>query len=163
LRHYFFKTIRQAYIWPDIFFDVLHYFSITSSQKNAEVADLKNPNMEQVIPAEFAGMSVDQLLNMTPGEYKKITGKKLGLKKTIAMKAAQKRIKKEMKRAEKGMDPSLDKGTYVLLAFFIPFLAVGLATDWEGSDWVICLLLSCLCWLPGFIYALSKRKKYYGA
>ena len=138
--------------------------SFTTATKTADVADLTAPNMEQVVPAEFAGMSVNQLLNMTPSEYKKITGKKLGLKKTIAMKAAQKRIKKEMKRLDAGTsEPGLERGTYVLLAFFIPFLAVGLASDWQGNDWLIALLLTCICWLPGFIYALSKRKKYYGA
>lgn len=43
---------------------------------------------------------------------------------------------------------------YYILAFFLPFLAVGLVTDWDVTKVVICLLLCCCLWLPGFIYAL---------
>jgi len=41
-----------------------------------------------------------------------------------------------------------------VLCFFIPFLAVGLATDWDVTAVVINLLLCFLFWLPGVIHAL---------
>jgi uncharacterized membrane protein YqaE (UPF0057 family) len=40
-----------------------------------------------------------------------------------------------------------------ILALLIPWLAVGLATDWEGKKIGICLLLTLLFLLPGIIYA----------
>jgi uncharacterized membrane protein YqaE (UPF0057 family) len=33
--------------------------------------------------------------------------------------------------------------------------------DWTGNTWVVNLILSFLCWLPGFIHALIKMKDYY--
>jgi uncharacterized membrane protein YqaE (UPF0057 family) len=43
-----------------------------------------------------------------------------------------------------------------LLAILIPFVAVGIVTDWELRDVVINLLLSCLCYIPGVIHAFIK-------
>ncbi len=119
--------------------------------------------MAQFSP-EIAKMTVDRFLNLTPSEYKKITGEKLGLKKTVALKMAQHKFKKEMKKRGLGGSPDdLDKTLYIVLAIFIPFVAVGIASDWEGSDWVIALVLSLICWIPGVIYALIKMKNYYPA
>jgi len=42
----------------------------------------------------------------------------------------------------------------VILAFLIPFVAVGIKTDWDVKKVVIALILSILFWLPGVIYAL---------
>lgn len=41
----------------------------------------------------------------------------------------------------------------VIIAFFIPFLAVGLYDGISGRFW-LSLILTLLFWLPGFIYAL---------
>ena len=41
-----------------------------------------------------------------------------------------------------------------ILCFLIPFLAVGLATDWDITKVLICLILSLFFWIPGVIYAL---------
>ncbi|MCB9188801.1 MAG: YqaE/Pmp3 family membrane protein [Flavobacteriales bacterium] len=41
----------------------------------------------------------------------------------------------------------------VIIAFFIPFLAVGLYDGITGRFW-LSLILTFLFWLPGFIYAL---------
>jgi uncharacterized membrane protein YqaE (UPF0057 family) len=38
---------------------------------------------------------------------------------------------------------------------------MGLFSDWDGSDWIVNLLLTMLCWLPGLIHALTKMKEYY--
>ncbi|TAE51144.1 MAG: YqaE/Pmp3 family membrane protein [Bacteroidetes bacterium] len=51
---------------------------------------------------------------------------------------------------------------YILLAILgLGFLAIGLLDNWSGSDWIIALVLSILCWLPGVIYAFVKMKNYY--
>ncbi len=42
----------------------------------------------------------------------------------------------------------------VILCFIIPFVAVGIKTDWDITKVLISLLLSILFWIPGVIYAL---------
>jgi uncharacterized membrane protein YqaE (UPF0057 family) len=115
-----------------------------------------NAEVAQIDP-ELAKLNVEKFINLTPSEYQKMTGKKLGLKKTLAMKAAQKKLKKELPASP----DDLSKELYIVLAIFISFVAVGIASDWEGSDWIINLVLSLLCWLPGVIHALMKMKNYY--
>lgn len=43
-----------------------------------------------------------------------------------------------------------------ILAILIPFVAVGIVTDWDLTDVVINLLLSLLCYIPGVIHAFIK-------
>ncbi len=52
-----------------------------------------------------------------------------------------------------------DKMLYVLLAIFVPFIAVGLATDW-GIEVLWNILWTLLCGIPGIIHAfiILKRK-----
>lgn len=133
-------------------------FSTATEQKEP----VQKPNIEQLIPDAFKGMSADELLNMSPREYKKLTGQKLSIKEAIALKAAQKQIKKHFP-AEGAGGEKPDKSVYIILAIFISFVGVGLATDWKGNDWIINLILSLLCWIPGVIHALIKMKDYYGS
>ncbi len=102
--------------------------------------------------------AVDNFLSLTPKTYREMTGEKLGIANAVKLKVAQKYIKKQLK---KGQEP-LDKSLYIILAILgWGFVGVGMATDWDGSDWIICLVLTALCWLPGVIYALAKMKNYY--
>ena len=43
-----------------------------------------------------------------------------------------------------------------LLAILIPFVAVGIVTDWDLADVFINLLLTFLCYIPGVIHAFIK-------
>ena len=109
--------------------------------------------------SNLKGLVLNDFLNMTPKKYKKMTGQKLGWKNTLKMKAAQKMLKKKMK---KGKEPDIDKGLYVLLAILgLGFVGIGVMSNWEGSTWITALILSVLCWLPGMIYSLMKMKDYY--
>ena len=59
-------------------------------------------------------------------------------------------------------DADLSKGVYILLAIIgWGFLGIGLMSDWDGNEWIIALVLTALCWLPGVIYTLAKMKNYY--
>jgi hypothetical protein len=81
------------------------------------------------------------------------------LKKEFKM---QKKVEKIKNFLQKGGSDKLSKGLYILLAIIgWGFLGMGLVSDWEGSEWIICLILSCLFILPGLIYALIKMKNYY--
>ena len=73
------------------------------------------------------------------------SSKKEGIdNKTIA---STKIVKKALKNG-----PST--GLLYVLCFFIPFLAVGLATDWDTNAVLINLLWTCLCGIPGIIHAI---------
>ena len=82
---------------------------------------------------------------------------RLGVKKSVQLKAAEKSIKK----ATKG-EPDISSGLYVLLAILgLGWVAMGVMDDWSGNDWIVNLILTALWWLPGLIHALVKKKNYY--
>lgn len=116
------------------------------------------PEIEALSP-EMMQMGIDQFLSLTPKKYKELTGEKLTIGQTVKLKAAQKVIKRQMKH---GAEPDISKGLFVLLAILgVAWVAMGVMDDWEGSDWIVNLILYILCYLPGLIHALTKMKKYY--
>lgn len=114
-----------------------------------------------IIKKDLPQLSLEQLLTLTPKKYKELTGKKLGFKKAVQLKIAQKKLKKLLKEDIPDKTNGMSKAGYIILAIFgLSFLGIGIVTDWKGDDWWINLLLSILCWLPGFIHALVKMKNY---
>lgn len=63
-------------------------------------------------------------------------------------------IKKAIKKANGSSSQDVDITLLYILCFFIPFLAVGLATDWDVNKVLINLLLSILCFIPAIIHAI---------
>ena len=111
------------------------------------------------LPHAATNMTVDDFLNLTPNKYKKMTGEKLGFKKTLQLKAAQKTIKNKL-RKESGSD--MPKGAFIVLVIFgWGWLAMGLIDEFEGKNWWVNLILTLCCWLPGLIHGLSKIDEYY--
>ncbi|MES2702600.1 MAG: hypothetical protein V4649_08180 [Bacteroidota bacterium] len=52
---------------------------------------------------------------------------------------------------------------YIVLAL-VPFggvVAMGINDGWADNEWIICLLLYLLAYVPGVIYTLVMAKKYY--
>lgn len=74
---------------------------------------------------------------------------KTGAKEVKATKNSKAEIRKALKESKAGDEAIL----YIILCILIPFVAVGLATDWDVTKTLICLLLSFLFWIPGIIYA----------
>jgi uncharacterized membrane protein YqaE (UPF0057 family)/NACalpha-BTF3-like transcription factor len=66
---------------------------------------------------------------------------------------AYKNSKAEIRKALKERNAGDMTILYIILCILLPFVAVGLATDWDLTKTLICLLLCCLFWLPGIIYA----------
>ena len=113
--------------------------------------------VNHAIATQFAS-NLEGFMKLTPSEYHKLTGKKLTLKETLKLKAAQKLLKKQMNKGGDG----LPKGVYILLAIFgLAWIAMGVKDDWNGNNWWVNLILTLLCWIPGFIHALVKMKEYY--
>jgi uncharacterized membrane protein YqaE (UPF0057 family) len=99
-------------------------------------------------------------LELTPRSYEELTGEKLTLKETLKLKAAQKMVKSQLKKAA-GED-DFPKGAYIILVILgWGFIPLGILSDWKGNDWWVNLLLTFLCWIPGVIHGLSKMKNYY--
>lgn len=107
----------------------------------------------------LGSLDLDAFLDLTPKKYRELTGERLGVKGSLALKAAQKQVKKQFKS---GRDADIPKGLYVVLVIFgWGWLAMGLMDDFEGNNWWVSLILYILCWLPGLIHALIKMKDYY--
>lgn len=108
--------------------------------------------------AKVLRTNMEAFVKMTPKEYEQLTGKQLSFKEVVKLKAAQKAVKAEMKKEDDG----LTKGVYILLAILgLAWIAMGVKDDWKGNAWIVNLLLTVLCWLPGFVHALVKMKDYY--
>lgn len=95
--------------------------------------------------------------NVVTKTESKVKQKKLTKLQKKVIKKAQKKINKSAKDGS-----SISKGLYVLLSIIgFGWLAMGILSDWSGSDWIISLVLYIILWLPGLIYSLIKMKNYY--
>jgi TM2 domain-containing membrane protein YozV len=99
---------------------------------NAASAAAIEPSVKEPLFAIGYGVKVtyDQLVTMTPKEYKNLTGHRLGVAKSLVLKLVQKKVKKA---AAKGGDKS--QLVAALLCFFIGVLGIHrfyLGYTWQG-------------------------------
>ncbi len=74
---------------------------------------------------------------------------------------SKKEVVKDVKSIKKAAGGDVPLGLLYVLCILIPFVAVGLATDWDIKKVLINLLLCFLCGIPGIIHAfvvVSKNK-----
>lgn len=71
------------------------------------------------------------------------------------IKSNKKEIKQLLKKAKNSelSDGELMQILLIILCIILPFVAVGIYTDWDLIKVLICLALCILFWLPGIIYA----------
>jgi len=109
-------------------FCAVQFVSIQASveDKNAGKAVVAKVMMQQnSLPAALMNMDQSQFLNLTPKKIKEMTGEKLSLKQTVALKAMQKAVKKEMKSADYGADgEKKSQVVALLLCFFLGTLGI---------------------------------------
>ncbi|MEM8525034.1 MAG: YqaE/Pmp3 family membrane protein [Bacteroidota bacterium] len=140
-------------------FAMLFAFVWSASAIHASNPNMVKANQSSELKDIIKGMDIDEILALSPKNYREKTGKRLGVKNTIKLKVAQKLLKKT-KKGNAGVD--IPKGVYILGAFFgFAWLLMGLMDDFEGNNWWINLILYFLFWLPGFIHALIKMSDYY--
>ena len=60
---------------------------------------------------------------------------------------------KALKASDSNLGGDVPTGLLYVLCFFIPWLAVGLATDWDIKKVIINILWTMLCGIPGIIHA----------
>jgi uncharacterized membrane protein YqaE (UPF0057 family) len=142
-------------------FTMLFTASLSMAAVPTQVASLPtgddkvNDRVEQIFRD-----NITAFLELTPRSYAEMTGEKLTLKETIKLKAAQKMVKNQLKKA--AGEETFPKGAYIILVILgWGFIPLGILSDWKGNDWWVNLLLTFLCWIPGVIHGLSKMKNYY--
>jgi uncharacterized membrane protein YqaE (UPF0057 family) len=136
----------------------LYCFNSQAAVKATWAEQFDNQPEIKALTPEMLQVGLEEFLSLTPKKYKEMTGQKLGLKKALQLKAAQKIVKKKM-----GAGEDIPKGLYIVLAIFgWAWLAMGLMDNWEGQNWWLNLILVILCYIPGLIHALIKMKDYYG-
>ena len=67
--------------------------------------------------------------------------------------------KKALEASDSNLGGDVPTGLLYVLCFFIPWLAVGLATDWDIKKVLINILLTMLCGIPGIIHAFIVVSK----
>jgi uncharacterized membrane protein YqaE (UPF0057 family) len=144
---------------------------VVNTPVTSEVAFVEQnlPVVEQPVAVEEnASASLENAIVVTP------TAPKINFNRSVApvksevsanptseAKQYAKKIKKE-KGTKKPAKTEISKGLYIVLALFgWSWIAIGLMDDFQGSTWIVNLLLTFLFWLPGFIHALIVMKKYY--
>ncbi len=163
-------TLRRFLLACTLCLFAFQAFSSVLLVKEPQTSLAPSAEQMQQMQAVLGTLSSQDLATLSISQVEGLTGHKMNFKEKVAFKIAKMKMKKmkrkmtaEMKSADGIAEaPGIDKMLYIILSIFVlPFLAVGLATNWEGNDWLWCLLLTFLCWLPGLIYALMKMKKYY--
>ncbi|WP_211356831.1 TM2 domain-containing protein [Phaeodactylibacter luteus] len=76
----------------------------------------------------FANLTVEEFLALTPRDIRQQTGERLSLKETIALKAAQKKIKKELRK----VDESAPKSQLIALLLVILVGGIGIHRFYLG-------------------------------
>jgi uncharacterized membrane protein YqaE (UPF0057 family) len=127
---------------------------------NAKIAaDYEMPIQEVVAVTQNDQASIESNPISTTAHVVSVKGM---AKQTISVHQENKEAKqiskqeiKALKKAVKSQNKSDDVpiGLLYVLCFFIPFVAVGLATDWDITTVLINILWTALCGIPGIIHA----------
>jgi len=131
--------------------------SMTAEAAKVEdkAVEVVNPVQEEVVVEEATVEYATSAPEVNTVSAEKIKFEKSTKANIKMIKPGLKFIKHKQKKAEMSKSNTSDDAIlYYLLAIFIPFLAVGLVTDWDLRQVLINVLLCLLCGLPGIIHAL---------
>ena len=139
-------------------FALFFFFLFNAAEAiNPPKSELPGHASKNVLLKELMKDGGSKFLNMTPKEYKRLTGKKLTFKETIQLKLAQKAMKAKAKKSGGDYSTAL----YIIVSFVgFGWLLMGIQDDWSGNNWWVNLILTLILWLPGFIHSLVKMKDY---
>ncbi len=147
-------------------FVALSSFSVTTEKKSKKEAETA-ARTEKVVQRyenilKSVNYDMEKFLNLSPKEYRKLTGEKLSLKEGFELKLVQKQLKKQMSAESMGTPGEFPQWAYVVLVILgLGFIPIGIRSGWNGNDWWINILLTLCFWLPGVIHGLLIMKKYY--
>ncbi len=153
-------------------FAVLFVYSSSFAVVNVAIEQHQLQGSFENLDPMVQNMDMEDFISLTPKKYRQMTGKKMGFKKTLQLKAAQRVIKKvKAENLDAEANANITKPVYVIAAIFgLGWLAMGLIDDWSGNNWWINLLLvavpiillgsfifislGALGWLAGLLHAL---------
>jgi uncharacterized membrane protein YqaE (UPF0057 family) len=137
----------------------LVFFSANAIKPSYNSAIARNPNSIDFSNFEKSNsINGKSITNITPNDIQKLTGKKLSLKEVIKLKVAQKILKANTNKSSAGR---YSKGVFILVAIFgFGWLLMGIQDDFSGSTWIVNLLLTLICWLPGLIHSIIHMDEY---
>lgn len=99
-----------------------------------ETSGLKIGDEAKTVGLEhFENITLDEFLQLTPKKIKESTGQKLTIKQSIALKVAQKKVKKELKKGSMGGDDQLVALILVIMLgglgihrFYLGYIGIGI-------------------------------------
>jgi uncharacterized membrane protein YqaE (UPF0057 family) len=129
--------------------------SILASSKNEQVKEILAENNSSVINNTAETVDIN-LVEENQVKVKPVATNDTKVSKTKASERKEKSFSKA-KVIKKAVKKSKADDTTILLyilCFFLPPIAVGLATNWEEKTLIISIILTLLCFIPGIIHAL---------
>ena len=81
-----------------------------------------------------------------------VASEKKAANKVTAKKALE--MRKAVKSSQKSSGSDVPVGLLYVLCFLVPFVAVGIVTDWDGKTVLYNILWTLLCGIPGIIHAI---------
>ena len=115
-----------------------------SLNESIEAPVFVEDNTTNEVNSQESSVVINTKIEKVKSSYKASSSKEIASNKTMD---STKMVKKALKNG-----PST--GLLYLLCFLIPFVAVGLATDWDTNTVLINLLWTLLCGIPGIIHAI---------
>jgi len=106
------------------FLMLLFTFGSLTTVHADEIAGFKAPVgaiVDAEVAEQFANMSIEEFLAMTPKDVRAITGERMSFQQTIALKAAQRKIKKE---AELGNVNQKSQVVALILVLAVGYLGI---------------------------------------
>lgn len=138
--------------------------TIVSPKSNVQVADVYTAVSTEVTTDNTADVASNSnqplILDVKKDEVSGVKGMAAqtiqnhhkGLKKGSFAKQVMKAMSTSKKQSQKSDDVPV--GLLYVLCFFIPFVAVGIVTDWDITTVLINVLWTALCGIPGIIHAI---------
>ena len=117
-------------------------------------------NQAQNVVAEKTEVESKVAANETKNVVKNILSNKAEVKEAASNQSIAKETfsqvseAKEAAAKKKSSSSRPSKGLLIVLCFFIPWLAVGLATDWDVMPIIYNILWTMLCGIPGIIHGI---------
>jgi hypothetical protein len=101
-------------------------FNLSTSALTTPSTEPVPPKSDNTVAAPLSNMSVQDFLALTPKKYRELTGEKLSLTQKIALKLAQKKVKRAIKNNEKvdmaAMAGGLDTSDFNIGGFVLGLL-----------------------------------------
>lgn len=144
--------------------EVLVFNNETNVEKTERVSIEKETlEVEKTTPVAIENNSIEEVAEVTVQENT-ISTEEAPVKEHKAVEKLAQKVAKVKSKVNKDSIINNSSNTsnttddmmilLIILAILLPFVAVGIYTDWDVTKVLIALLLSLLFWLPGIIYAL---------